>query len=65
MKIRYELKSAIKNMLLFRCKMRYENYCNAVDMESNRLPTGVGIGYIDYWKFIVDDSWILFRIYNW
>lgn len=65
MNLRYWLKSAIKNMILFRSKRRYTKYCNAVVMESDRLPNGIGIGYADYFIFLTDESFILRRIYDW
>lgn len=65
MKIKYWLKSAIKDIFLFTSKKRYANYCDAVNEESDRLPPGIGIGYGSYWQFLEDESWMLRRIYNW
>ena len=65
MNLRYWLKSAIKDILLFRCKRRYENYLNVLKMESSFLPNGVDIGGCDYDIFILVKSKWLFRINNW
>lgn len=65
MKLRYWLKYAIKNIVLFRCKRRYEDYCNAIGIESNQLPSGIDIGYGSYRQFLEDEQWILRRIYSW
>ena len=65
MKIRYRMKEIIKNLILFRVKSRYKQYCNAVQKESDSLPDGIGVGYCEFDLFLYDDSLLLTKINNW
>lgn len=65
MKVKYWLKIKIKILLLAKSRLRYADFCDAVKRQSDNHPPGIGILPRSYLEFLIDESWVLRKIYNW